>query len=149
MPVIEVPGFSMLDEPRPIVPIGMYQARISGCTSDLVKKEGSKLLGSTYLKWEFTIEDPDANEWNGRKLSHITNLNDNVKTADGQVDKDSVRQAAYFLSQFLDKLGVAYDPKKGNLDTDAAFGARAMIKVGHRLYQGTPQPNIEEVFKLS
>lgn len=89
---------------------GIYDVQVTGYTPGITKK------GQANIRWELTIINCPNPNFNGKKMSHFTNLPDNGNLT-----------GVGFFTEFLEKIG---KPWKGtDFDPDACIGSTAKANV--------------------
>jgi len=125
MPRVEA-DFGNVDSP---VEAGTYRVEITGSQVKTTKTDGS-----TMIAWEMTI--CEEGPFLGRKVYSNSNLAD-------KKDADAQRKANYYLREFLNAFGVAWDPS--GFDTESALHCQAVAKIKKELYEGREVNRVEAV----
>lgn len=127
MPLMEV---DLDDVIKPTIEAGIYLCEVTSAEVQTAKKSGSQMIA-----WEFTICEP-GDEF-GKTITHYSYL---------ATDKDATaqRKANWYLREFLNKIGCAYNPK--SFETESALHCKAKLKIKMDKYEGRDTNKIEEIY---
>src|SRR6266481_8963019 len=82
------------------LPPGMYPAEITG---SIVRKDKNE---SDMILWHWSVIEPGENM--GYELTSTSGLQNNVRMANGEVNKTARKKANFYLKQFFDTIRAPY-----------------------------------------
>lgn len=113
----------------------IYAVEISGSSNKADKN------GSDMITWQMTVIDPGENF--GRELYYLTNLQNNVKLADGSINKNARRRANFYLREFFETIKAPYGAD--GFTTEAALHCKARVRVKQETVDGRVFERVDAV----